>query len=98
MKKELKKVRVECANLVVGMYVCELDRSWLDSPFLLQGFYVADNHDIDTVRNICDYVFIDKMIERDQITSNLPTASSAVLMTTNVIRTAELAVGKLLVI
>ena len=89
MKKELKKVRVECADLVVGMYVCELDRPWLDSPFLLQGFYVADNHDIDTVRNICDYVFIDKMIERDQITNNLPTASSAVLMTTNVIRPVD---------
>ena len=29
------------------------------------------------------------MIERDQITSNLPTASSAVLMTTNVIRPVD---------
>jgi HD-GYP domain-containing protein (c-di-GMP phosphodiesterase class II) len=83
-----KKVRVESADLAIGMYVCELDRSWLDSPFLLQGFYIKDNDDIDTVRGICKHVFVDKIVERDKLTNNLPSASSAILMSANVVRPA----------
>jgi len=74
MQKAVKKVRVECADIAIGMYVCELDRPWLDSPFLLQGFYIKDRQDIDTVREVCEYVFVDKLFERDQITNNMPTA------------------------
>jgi HD-GYP domain-containing protein (c-di-GMP phosphodiesterase class II) len=83
-----KKVRVDCADLAIGMYVCELDRSWLDSPFLLQGFYIKDIEDIDMVRDICDHVFVDKIVERDKLTHNLPSASSAVLMSVNVTQPA----------
>jgi len=81
MQTAIKKVRVECSDLSIGMYICELDRPWLDSPFLLQGFYIKDLEDIDTVRDICDYVFVDKIVERDKLNSSLPSASSAVLMT-----------------
>jgi len=83
MQKAVKKVRIECADIVIGMYVCELDRPWLDSPFLLQGFYIKDQQDIDTVREVCEYVFVDKLFKRDQITANMPTASSAILSSTN---------------
>ncbi|MCP4333864.1 MAG: DUF3391 domain-containing protein [Gammaproteobacteria bacterium] len=83
-----KKLQIECADLEIGMYVCELDRPWLDSPFLLQGFYIKDNDDIDTVSDVCNHVFVDKIIERDELTHNLPSASSAILMSTRVISPA----------
>ena len=89
MNKVVKKVRVECADLVIGMYVCDLDRPWLDSPFLIQGFYIKDNDDIDTVRDICEYVFVDKVVEREKLNSSLPGASSAVLMTTRVVKSGN---------
>ena len=79
-----KKLQVECADLAIGMYVCELDRPWLGSPFLLQGFYIKDNDDIDTVRGVCEHVFVDKIIERNKLTSNLPSASSAILLSASV--------------
>ena len=82
MNKAVKKVRVESTDLVVGMFVCDLDRPWLDSPFLIQGFYIKDNLDVDTVCDVCDYVFVDKVVEREQLTSSLPGASSAVLLAT----------------
>ncbi len=75
---------MDCADLAIGMYVCGLDRPWLDSPFLLQGFYIKDIEDIDTVRSICKHVFVDKIVERDKITGNLPTASSAILLSAHV--------------
>ena len=83
-----KKLQVECADLTIGMYVCELDRPWLDSPFLLQGFYIKDDADIDTVRGICKHVFVDNIVERDKLTHNLPSASSAILMSANVVSPA----------
>lgn len=89
MQTELKKVRVECCDLVIGMYVCELDRPWLDSPFLLQGFYIKDDNDIDTVRELCEYVFVDKVVARDKLNHSLPGASSAVIMSMHVSREAR---------
>lgn len=85
MTKALQKIRVECCDLTIGMFVCELDRPWLESPFMLQGFYLKDIEDIDTVRDVCDYVYIDKVVNIHQITNNLPTASMAMLMNSQII-------------
>ena len=54
-----RQVRVEVADLKVGMYVEELDRPWLDSPFLFQGFPLHCDEDIDEVRKVCEYVYVD---------------------------------------
>ena len=89
MKTAVKKVRVETTDLSIGMDVCDLDRPWLDSPFLIQGFYIKDNVDIDTVRCMCDYVYVDRVVAREQLTSNLPTASSALLSVTPVIQSID---------
>jgi len=34
------ELKLATENLKVGMYVCRLDRPWLDTPFLIQGFYI----------------------------------------------------------
>jgi len=82
MNKAVKKIRVESSDLVVGMYVCDLDRPWLESPFSIQGFYIKDNLDVATVRDVCDYVFVDKVVRQEQLSSSLPGASSAVMLAT----------------
>jgi len=51
--------KVSTLNLKIGMYVANLDRPWLDTPFLLQGFEIKDNDDIEALRTHCEYVFID---------------------------------------
>jgi len=53
------KEKVDVSHLRVGMYVCELDRPWLDSPFLLQGFHLISREDIEEVQNHCSYVYVD---------------------------------------
>jgi hypothetical protein len=37
--------KVYTANLQVGMHVSALDRPWLESPFLVQGFYIVNDDD-----------------------------------------------------
>ena len=52
-----KKIFVE--NLKLGMYVTELDKPWLESPFLFQGFFLTKIEHINSVRDVCEYVYLD---------------------------------------
>ena len=59
-KPELpEKVKLSVGDLRPGMYVCELDRPWLETPFLLQGFELKNFSDIKAVMDYCEYVYID---------------------------------------
>jgi hypothetical protein len=53
----LKKVAVE--NLTIGMYVAELDRPWIESDFLVQGFYIRSEPGIERVKKTCEFVYVD---------------------------------------
>jgi len=43
----------------VGMFVVELDRPWLDTPFLLQGFLIQDERALAQLRAYCRHVTVD---------------------------------------
>jgi len=46
-------------DLRPGMFVEDLDRPWLDTPFLIQGFLVDDERDIHTLQQLCHHVYVD---------------------------------------
>lgn len=45
--------------LQLGMYVSELDMPWLESPFLFQGFTIETDKELQTLRDVSQYVYID---------------------------------------
>ena len=51
--------KVSTANLKVGMYVTKLDRPWMQTPFLIQGFFIEDQATINKLVEYCEFVFID---------------------------------------
>jgi len=55
----MRLVKVAAMNLQPGMFVAELDRPWLDTPFSLQGFVVRDPADILYISDYVDHVFVD---------------------------------------
>jgi HD-GYP domain-containing protein (c-di-GMP phosphodiesterase class II) len=55
----LSLVKLKVQDLKPGMYVAELDRPWLDTPFLFQGFTIRSNDEIEELGRHCQYVFID---------------------------------------
>ena len=61
----LKQRKVMTGSLAIGMYVASLDRPWLETPFLLQGFYIETEHDIEELAKYCDYVLIDEGFTRN---------------------------------
>jgi len=58
---EVVEKRVDIAKLQVGMYVCRLDRPWLETPFKLQGLLLSGPEDIESLAQHCEFVFIDDM-------------------------------------
>ena len=56
---QLNKQKVLVSELKIGMYVCELDRPWLETPFLMQGFLIEADEDIGTLSKHCEFVYID---------------------------------------
>lgn len=55
----LQTLKIATSDLAIGMYVSALDRPWLGTPFLTQGFLIECQDDILQVQNYCESVFID---------------------------------------
>ena len=47
-------------ELRIGMFVADLDRPWVDTPFLLQGFLIEDEEQIAALRAHCEFVMVDR--------------------------------------
>jgi HD-GYP domain-containing protein (c-di-GMP phosphodiesterase class II) len=69
----IKQVKVDVNELTIGMYVSGLDRPWSQTPFPLQGFYLRDLGEINQLKALCNYVFIDVEKGRGPIAANLKT-------------------------
>ena len=52
-------VKTSVKDLKVGMYVAKLDKPWLETTFLYQGFELKNQADINAVCEQCSFVFID---------------------------------------
>ena len=55
----MNKKQVPVEELRPGMYVTELDRPWLGTPFPFQGFHIASTDQVDALKQHCKTVFID---------------------------------------
>ncbi len=53
------KKKIDICDLEMGMYVSRLDRPWMDTNFLFQGFEVMDDATLSDLKNLCKYVIID---------------------------------------
>ena len=55
----VKVQQLSTQDLQVGMYVSQLDRPWIETPFPLQGFHIRSQDDIAKLRVFCKHVYID---------------------------------------
>ena len=53
------QLRVESSDLLIGMYVSELDCAWSITPFPMGGFHVKTVGDIQVLQKYCKQVVID---------------------------------------
>lgn len=52
-------VRLSCSELLLGMYVFELDCAWSKTPFAMGGFHLKNVEDIEILTKHCKHVVID---------------------------------------
>lgn len=56
---EVERIKVDVSALKHGMYVAELDRPWLGTPFLFQGFPITKDEEIAQLQSCCQFVLVD---------------------------------------
>jgi len=59
VKSSESAIKVPVSQLGIGMFVSALDRPWLETPFLVQGFLIESLDHIMLVQEFCDYVYVD---------------------------------------
>jgi putative nucleotidyltransferase with HDIG domain len=53
-------VKTDINKLKIGMYVSKLDKPWLETTFLLQGFPLENKETMTKLQATCKYVYIDE--------------------------------------
>lgn len=71
-----RRLRIPVSELGLGLYVAELDRPWLDTPFLLQGFLADSQIELDALRKFCSYVYIDLELSDALVAAKLRSSPS----------------------
>ncbi len=56
----IKHEKIPVSALELGMFVAELDKPWIESDFLLQGFVLENTDDLEKMKSTCTYVYIDR--------------------------------------
>lgn len=81
----VKHEKIDTRELEIGMYVSQLDRPWIETPFPLQGFHIRSQDEITKLRVFCKHVFIDTTlgvgpvaVEHAKASRKAGTASGAV--------------------
>lgn len=62
--------KLSVADLCIGMYVSKLDRPWLETPFLMQGFMIQSHDEIHQLEALCQYVYIDERLGKEALNNS----------------------------
>jgi len=54
-----KRIKVDIAFITPGMFIAQLDRSWLETPFAMRGFEIREESEITLLRKFCKHVYVD---------------------------------------
>jgi HD-GYP domain-containing protein (c-di-GMP phosphodiesterase class II) len=86
------KKKIPVAEVQLGMYVGQLDRPWIGTPFLYQGFVVRTPLELADLRKYCREVYIDT--EKAEIAGARPAAVAGLPGTGRVVHREAVAVEK----
>lgn len=67
----MNKIKIAVPDLKPGMFVCELDRPWLGTPFLLEGVLVRGPNEVEELAKYSQHVFVDPDKSVGSVAANL---------------------------
>lgn len=71
-QKLCQSLRISVADLRLGMFVSELDRPWAQTPFMLQGFLLAEPLDWSAMQTLARELVIDPSRSVNTALAHLP--------------------------
>jgi HD-GYP domain-containing protein (c-di-GMP phosphodiesterase class II) len=71
-RKLRQSLRISVDDLRLGMFISELDRPWTQTPFMLQGFLLAEPLDWSALRSLVRELVIDPSRSASAALSHLP--------------------------
>jgi putative nucleotidyltransferase with HDIG domain len=54
------EIKVDVADVSLGMYVASLDIPWEESRFIFKGFLLEEEKELNEIRKVCQYIIADK--------------------------------------
>ncbi len=63
----IKNKKISSQYLDIGMYVSELDRPWIKTDFLLEGFFLENEKAVNRIKALCKFVYIDIELTTERI-------------------------------
>ena len=51
--------KVQIDDLQIGMFVSGIDRPWRETPFPIQGFHVENRAQLEKLKHLCKWVYVD---------------------------------------
>lgn len=57
---DIAKIKLPVEYLKIGMYVTALDRPWIETPFIFQGFLITNEEELDQLHQYCQFVYVDR--------------------------------------
>jgi HD-GYP domain-containing protein (c-di-GMP phosphodiesterase class II) len=66
----MQQKAVAVADLQFGMYIKELDRPWIETPFAFQGFWLRTEQQLQALRKLCKHVIVDAA--RSEVSRSAP--------------------------
>jgi HD-GYP domain-containing protein (c-di-GMP phosphodiesterase class II) len=67
---------VAVGDLQFGMYIKELDRPWVETPFAFQGFCLRTEQQLEALRKFCKHVIVDAVRSEAKLTAPAPSKAS----------------------
>jgi len=77
MSLETIETQISSSELEIGMRVVRLDRPWLETDFLVQGFFIQSEEEIESLQRQCYHVFIEGKLAALSSAATKKTASTA---------------------
>lgn len=63
MHRAIKRIPVN--RLEIGMYICRIERGWLEVPYWLQQTAIDSTDTLEKIKQCCEYVYIDTSKGKD---------------------------------
>lgn len=75
LQRPIERYLLPIEAVTIGMYVTDIDRPWLDTPFVMEGFLVRTEREIQALRQHTRLAYVDLQRSSESVASRIRAAA-----------------------